>query len=110
MGRKVHVEQLIGRKVVGPDGRSIGRLEEVRVERQGADLVVTEYLIGERALLERLSIRALFTQESGIGGAGWRAWWHQLDLADPHHPRLTCPLGDLRQFGRTTASGEDADD
>jgi hypothetical protein len=107
MGREVHVERLIGRKVVDPDGRSVGRLEEVRIERQGAELVVTEYLIGERALLERLSIRALFARESGIGGAGWRAWWHQLDLADPLHPRLTCPLDELRQFGRTTASVND---
>jgi hypothetical protein len=95
--REVHLERSIGRKVSGPDGRPVGRLEDARVERQGADFVVTEYLIGTRALLERLSLDA-FRRHDGGTTVGFRAWWHQLDLSDPLRPRLTCPIEELRRF------------
>jgi hypothetical protein len=95
--REVHLDRLVGRKVVGPDGNSVGRLEEIRAEWQGAHLVVTEYLIGTRALLERLSAGALNAHDGGAG-SGYCAWWHELDLRDPTHPRLTRPADRLRRF------------
>ncbi len=97
MGHEVHIEAIVGRKVLDPDGRSIGRLEEVRVEQQGTRYVVSEYLIGQGALLERLSVGTVRRREAGVTG-GYRAWWHQLDLADPEHPRLRCRVEELRRF------------
>jgi hypothetical protein len=93
--REVHLDRLVGRKVIAPDGRSVGRVQEIRVEWQGDVLVVTEYLIGTRALIERLSAGALIAHDSDIG-SGYCAWWHELDLRDPTHPRLTCPVEQLR--------------
>jgi sporulation protein YlmC with PRC-barrel domain len=97
MRREVQLERLVGQKVLDPQGRSIGRLEEVRVERQGEDYVVTAYLIGTTALFERLSLGAVQRHEGGVL-RGYRAAWHQLDLSDPSRPRLRCRVEDLRRL------------
>ena len=96
----VNLELLLGRRVLGRDGRSIGRIEEIRVEPQGEDLVLIEYHVGADAVLERLSA-------SSIGGtildvlhlrdrrAGHRVPWDKLDLTDPSRPQLLCDLSEL---------------
>ncbi|WP_114949027.1 hypothetical protein [Microvirga calopogonii] len=104
-GRDVHLELLIGRRVLARDGRSIGRLEEVCAEPQGADLLVTEYLVGSYAVLERLSAwsigRTLLRFFGATGQRGeYRVPWDKLDLSDPRHPRLLCEVGDLTVLKR----------
>jgi hypothetical protein len=91
---EVHLELLVGRRVKGRDGRPVGRLEEVRAERQGEECVVSEYLIGPAALLERLAAPIL--RLLGRTGRSYAASWDQVDLSDPRTPRLTCGLDQLR--------------
>ena len=98
--RRIHLEQLLGRKVHDPAGKSAGRIEEVLAERQGDRWVVTEYLLGAGGLMERLSLvgaASLFVSLlGGFGGsASYRVPWDQMDLADPNHPRLKCPADSL---------------
>jgi hypothetical protein len=86
--------------VYDKNGKGAGRIEEIRAEPKGRKHVVTEYLIGRRALLERLSIPGLsLTFLSFLGARGHHAThrvpWDKLDLADPRHPRLTCTVDDL---------------
>ncbi len=91
---EIRLDRLLGRRVLGGNNRSIGRLEEFRVEEQRDSYVVTEYVIGKAGLLERLGVgfKLLF----GRHGGGYVARWDQLDISDPEKPRLTCRIEELR--------------
>ena len=93
--QEVRVGCLLGRRVRAANNRSIGRLEEFRVEKRADDWVVSEYLIGVGGLAERLGVgvKLLFGLRVGVRVARW----DQLDVSDPFHPRLTCPVGDLKE-------------
>lgn len=93
------LEHLLGRKVYDTDGRVVGRLEEVRAEREGEHYVVKDYLIGTAALFERLSIGTLGILRSG-GPRGYRARWDQLSIERADRPTLTVAVGELRAIGR----------
>lgn len=87
------IDQLVGRRVVDRDGRSVGRIHEVRVDRRDAEWIVTHYLIGVAGLLERLGVGIKLL-------IGWRTSGYivkadQLDLSEPEHARLTCSRDDL---------------
>jgi hypothetical protein len=100
---RIHLEQILSRRVLDPAGKYAGRIEEVLAERQGERWVVTEYLLGAGGLKERLSI---------VGAAAWlvdilgghgnptshRVPWDQMDLSDPKRPRLKCPADALAKF------------
>ena len=94
MSREVHLELLLGRRVLAANGRSVGRLEEVRAERRGGGCVITECLIGPSALLERLAAPWLSFRQTR---RGFVARWDQIDLSDVEHPRLLCPVEELRK-------------
>lgn len=93
----VNLEQLAGRRVLSLRGKSVGHIEEIRAERHGDDVVVTEFHIGIFAAFERLSASAL-----GIAildlfrlrhrDCLYRIPWDQLDISDPIRPRLRCTL------------------
>ncbi|MDP9359922.1 MAG: hypothetical protein M3P29_00570 [Acidobacteriota bacterium] len=98
---EVKVELLLGRRVVDANGVKVGRIEEVLAERDGEELLVTEYLVGRYGLFQRLSI-----YHFGVGLLrllGGRAQsanphripWQTLDLSDDEHPRLTCTIDEL---------------
>jgi sporulation protein YlmC with PRC-barrel domain len=91
-GIVVRLEDLLGSHVVASNGRRIGHVEEVRVEHHDGEYQVMEYLLGTRALLERWSlIQRLF----GSRGDKLLVRWNQMDISDPHRPRLTCPLDEI---------------
>ena len=91
--RFVHLEDLLGRRVVGKDGGRVGRIEEIRAERRGDEYEVSEFLLGPGALLERLSVvHRLFRRDPRT----FVARWDQMDLTSPEHPRLTCSVSDLK--------------
>ena len=92
------VELLLGRRVRGQDGRAVGRIEELRAERENSYYVVTEFHLGPSALIEALAVRHLSLTLPGRV-YGYRVRWDQLDLSDQHHPRLTCPVADLERLG-----------
>jgi len=92
--REIYLERLLSTRVVDTNGQSVGRIEEVRAEKQGDAVYVQEYLLGPYALLARLSVwltrlppmRWVYDHGSG----GYRVPWDQLDLTDPERPRLRC--------------------
>ena len=88
MAKLVRLQSLVGRRVYDADGKVVGRLEEVRAEMQGEELVVTEYQCGPAALLSRLGIRAM--RLLGLGHREpKRIPWDRLDLSDPEKPRMS---------------------
>lgn len=91
MNREVHLELLLGTRVLSRDGRPVGRIEEIRA---GAHEEIVEFLIGEAALLERLSAVGLFRRKK----KGYRVRWDQIDWSDLKRPRLTCPVRELARL------------
>jgi hypothetical protein len=93
---EVRLERLLGRRVLAPNNQALGRLEEIRVEQLGHRYVVTEYVLGALGLAERmgLGVKLLF----GGRGSGYAVRWDQLDISDAEHPRITCPIGELRRL------------
>jgi hypothetical protein len=95
----INIESLIGRPVISKTGKSIGRVEEVRAEREGEDLVVTEFCVGAYALFERLSASILGTEilrflRLRARHGGYRLRWDQLDLCGAKL-QLLCDEGEL---------------
>jgi hypothetical protein len=95
---ELRADLLLGTKVRSLDGATVGRIEELRAEREHSYWVVTEFHLGPTALIERLAVRHLgWTLPGRVHG--YRVRWDQIDLTDPDHPRLTCATDDLEHIG-----------
>ena len=93
---EVRLDRLLGRPVIGLNGRRIGRLEEIRTHCHGEVWTIVEYEIGAAGLWERLGLGA--RRLVGLGGRGLRARWDQLIVDDERSLRLTCPVDELKRF------------
>jgi hypothetical protein len=94
MSMEIRIDRLLGRQVLAANNRPIGRIEEFRVDERGGGWVVTSYLVGPGALLERLNLGA--RQLLGpIERQQYIVPSDQLDLANPDQPRLRCTVEDL---------------
>ena len=93
LSRELRLDRLLGRMVIAPNNRPVGRLEEFRTEKRGSGLVVTAYVLGAPGLFERLGLAVRLL----VGGrrGGLVASWDQLDISNPERPRLTCPVEEL---------------
>jgi hypothetical protein len=93
---EIRLDQLVGRRVLAKNSRPAGRLEEFRAELRGQGCVITGFVIGAAGLFERLGIgvKLLLGRVPG----GYVARWDQLDLTDPHVPRLTCAIEELERI------------
>ena len=102
--QQLHVELLLGEKVFALNGVSIGRLEEIRTEVNRGHYYVTEFLVGNYAVLERFAAWRIGRAVLGVLGAkrdaGYRVRWDQLDLSDPRRLRLMCEVDELMQLQR----------
>ena len=102
--RQIHAELLLGQKVLALNGRSIGRLEEIRTTKDRGNYFVSEFLVGNYAVLERLSAWSIGRALLHIFGAkrdeGYRIRWDQLDLSDPKRPQLLCDVDELLPLTR----------
>jgi hypothetical protein len=101
MNRILHLERFVGRPVRDATGKNIGHLHEVRAKRSGKDLVVVEYLVGARGMLERFSLLG-FGREIGLlfglgRSRGYVVPWQRMDFSDPKGPRCTCAADELKR-------------
>ena len=98
--REIHLELLLGTKVVDVDGQKVGRIEEFIAGDVNGEAVVMEYHLGPHALAERLSASLMKLPFLGmlgrLRGKSYRVAWDQMDLTDVRRPRLTCRREDLR--------------
>jgi hypothetical protein len=88
------LEDLLGRRVLAPDGRFVGRIEEVAASQDGGEWIITEYHIGPQALLERVALR-YFGWAWPARARGYVARWDQIDPWGPRDARLRCPVEEL---------------
>ncbi len=95
---ELHVEQVLGKRVRDTDGRVIGRLEEGQVEEQDGEHVVTEFLIGPAALLQRIGgfiTQLPFFRLIPIPKREYCVPWDLMDFTDPHAPRVLARRDEL---------------
>lgn len=101
--REIGLEELLNHRVHGLDGRAVGHLEEVVVERDGNGWHVAEYRVGAFALLARLGgwpLGRAVLRVIGLGkGRGYRVPWQMLDVSDTSRLRLCCDVSELRDVG-----------
>ena len=96
----IKVELLLGTQVHDVDGKKVGRIEEIRVERQEKALLVEAYCIGASALIDRLSAWTLvrpikrFLRTRRIYSV-YEVPWQDMDLSDPKRPVLRTATRDL---------------
>lgn len=99
---EIHCELLLGCIVRARNGRKLGRVEEMRVERRGEFWEIVEFQVGYTAGLRRLDaiagpFRPLLAGMRRRGIAGYRIRWDQLDLSDPERPTLLCTVDELER-------------
>jgi hypothetical protein len=96
MSTSLRLDRILGREVHTVDRRRVGRLEEFRAVRADDTWVIHEYIIGTAGLIERLGMGVrLILGLKAVGG--YVARWDQVDLSDPEHPTLTCPVEELER-------------
>jgi hypothetical protein len=95
-------------------GRPIGRIEDLRVEPDGEDYLVTEFLMGPLELLPRLrafvgELPILRTLGIGQEARLRRIPWRWIDLSNPEQPRLVGKSSPRagRGLGKKEADDED---
>ena len=94
--RRVHVEMLVGRRVVDATGRSIGHIAEIHAAPDDSGhLLVRDYLLRRHQLLDSISIAGVAgSLVRLLGGrsahSGVKVPWDQMDLSDPGRPRTRC--------------------
>jgi len=98
--QEIHVERMIGKKVFALNGRSVGRLQEIRASVDRNQCYVKEFVVGSYGMFERLSAmsiaRAIFARfHSDSRSHGYLVPWKDLDLSDPNRPRLRCEVNEL---------------
>ena len=99
--QEINLELLVGRRVYGLNGKSIGHLEEICAELNEGECLVTEYLVGAYAVVERLAALSIGRAILRLFGAtkkheGYRVPWDKLDLTDPKRPHLLCGVDELK--------------
>lgn len=99
--QEVNLELLVGKRIFGLNGKSIGHLEEIRADLVEGECLVTEYLVGAYAVAERLAVLSIGRALLKLFGAtrkhgGYRVPWDKLDLTDPERPRLLCSIAELK--------------
>lgn len=96
---QIAIEQLLGREVTDPDGKVLGKIEEIIADGPDDALRVTEYHLGPYALTERMSLGSIIAPVLHLFGIRFREQlavpWQNLDLSDPDHPRSTKSREDL---------------
>lgn len=89
--RELHLHSLIGARVFDAANEPVGRIEELCVERRDDHAYVTEFLVGEYGVLERLAGGALARSLLRLLPSVHRGHciaWELLDLTDPRRPRV----------------------
>jgi len=88
-------ERMVGRRVHDSEGKRVGRIVAVRVDWEGKDCVVRDYLLGTAALVKRLGLSAKVFLGMKLKHEPRSIAWDLMDISDPEKPRLRCSLAEI---------------
>ena len=96
MMREIELREMIGMRVVDSEGRHIGKLEEIELERGKESCAIIAYIVEHRGLLDRVSTWALTASlqerlSRKDKSRPYRVGRNQMDLSDPRHPKTLVP-------------------
>jgi sporulation protein YlmC with PRC-barrel domain len=111
---EIRFEDLIGRVVQNEHGRPIGRIEDLRVEPDGEDYLVTDFLLGPLEWFARLLAFAGQVPTLRVLGIGRERRiraipWHWMDLSDPERPVLTAEGAEKAEGAEEREKAEQAE-
>src|SRR5512141_2402664 len=90
---QIPIEHLLGREVTDPDGKVLGKIEEIVADGPDDALTITEYHLGPYAISERMALGTIIAPILHLFGVRFSERvavpWDDLDLSDPAHPRST---------------------
>ncbi len=94
--RELQLREMLGARVVDSEGEHIGRLEEIEAERGEEHCLINFYIVEHRGLRDRISSWALTSSmrkklSEKRKDQPYRIPWNQMDLSDPHNPRVLVP-------------------
>jgi len=98
--QRIHAEHLVGRMVYDIDNRRVGRIEEIQMEETERGYFVRSFVLGEKGLLKRLSLRGIAplfmpaAAEKSVKRAK-NIPWQQMNLSNPLKPKLRCGKDEL---------------
>jgi hypothetical protein len=92
----VAVQEIVGQRVIDPDGCIAGRIESIRAEKIGPRCVIHEYHLGTEAFLSRIGASTVHLFGISTRLKLLRVPWQDMDFSDPHHPRLRCTIEELK--------------
>jgi len=105
MSRGIALERYVGKTVLDADGRSLGRLHEVRARAEGGELLVLDYLVGGAGLLERFSLTDLGREIAFLFGVerpeGYVVPWDCMEFPGDGRPRCTRRAAELERLSAT---------
>ncbi len=99
--RHVAFHHLLSQMLHSSDGERVGRIEEMRAERDADGWNVTTIHVGAYGALERLSAGGFartLLKSLGRRSASYTLPWHVVDLRDAHHPPATLTRAQLEQY------------
>jgi sporulation protein YlmC with PRC-barrel domain len=102
MRGRLQLDLLVGRRVYDREGRELGRVDEIRLVREGDRYEVEGLLIGVNGLAERLGVaRPLERIEKRLDLRTWHTedhiiYWEQIDSVEERAIRLSVTRSDVR--------------
>ena len=102
MRGRFQLDLLVGRRVYDSEGRELGRVDEIRLIRQGNRYVVEGLLIGVNGLAERLGVAGpLERVEKQLNLRTWHTedhiiYWEQIDSLDEKAVRLAVSRSEVQ--------------
>jgi hypothetical protein len=105
MSREVPLHHLLGRMVRDPNGRKVGRIEELRAEielhEDGNDYVVKEFHVGSFGAIETLAgpyfARLLLQRLGRLASYDSHCIpWDRIDLTNPRNPKSLDTVEELK--------------
>lgn len=97
--REIRLHDLVGRQVRDPDGRSVGRIQELRAEielhEHGNEYVVVAFHVGHFGVFGSLAGSRFAWQALRFLGQRYTIPWELMDLRDPSRPRVTRRIAEL---------------
>ena len=102
MSERFQIDLLVGRRVYDSEGRKLGRVDEVRLLREGDYCTVEGLLTGANSMTERLGVDHIFSKLlNPLGFHPWNVeahiiYWEQIDSIEEKSIKLKARRGEVQ--------------
>ena len=102
MSERLQIDLLVGRRVYDSEGRRLGRVDEIRLLREGDRYTVEGLLTGANSMTKRLGVGHILSKL--LDPLGFRPWgleahiiyWEQIDSIEEKSIKLKVRRGEVQ--------------